>query len=153
MNRSEKLLIFTLSGISCALPLAEIERILRAVEISPVPRAPEVVMGLVNIQGQIIPVLDLRKVLHLPDAEVGLNDQFIVARAKSRPVAILVDSVLGLSELDTAEIVPPDRLYPGIEFLEGVVGLQDGIIYIYDLAKLLTPADSVEISECLQAVS
>ena len=153
MNRSEKLLIFTLSGLSCALPLAEIERILRAVEISPVPRAPEVVMGLVNIQEQIIPVLDLRKLLHLPDAEMGLDDQFIVAKTGSRPAAILVDSVLGLRELDATEIVAPDRLYPGIEFLEGVAGLQDGIIYIYDLAKLLTTADSVEISECLQTVS
>ena len=153
MDRREKLLIFTLSGLSCALPLADIERILRAVEISPVPRAPEIIMGLVNIQGQIIPVLDLRKLLHLPNAEVGLNDQFIIARSESRPVAILVDSVLGLSELDATEIVPPDRLYPGIEFLEGVAGLQDGIIYIYDLAKLLTTADSAEISACLQTVS
>ncbi len=153
MNRNKKLLVFTLSGLSCALALDEVEKILPAVEVNPVPRAPEFVMGIIKVQGRILPVLDIRSRFHLPQAEVDLSDHFILARARNLPVAILVDNVLGLRELDEAEIVTPDELFPKMELLNGVAGLPDGIIYIYDLAKLVSAADSVEITESIRAAT
>lgn len=144
MGGGDKLLIFALSGLRCALPLPDIERILRAVEISPVPKAPAIVMGLVNVQGRIIPVLNLRKLFCLPETVITLNDHMIIARTTSFPVAILVDNVLGVTEYSDREIITTEVLFPGIDYLEGVAKLENGIILIYSLDRFLTSAEKAE---------
>jgi purine-binding chemotaxis protein CheW len=63
MNDEMHLVVFTLDDMQCALSLSKVERIERAVEISPLPMAPEIVLGIINIKGKIVPVVDLRKVL------------------------------------------------------------------------------------------
>lgn len=145
----EKLLVFTLSDLRCALKLSDTERILRAVEISPVPNAPEIVMGLINVQGRVIPVLNIRRLLHLPEIEMTLNDQIIIARTSTRPTAILVNNVQGVVEFSEQEIMVPEELYPGIEYLEGVTKLKDGIIYIYNLDTFLSSEEKAELEDLL----
>ena len=149
MCSMEKLLVFALSGLHCALRLSEIERVLRAVEITPVPKAPEIVMGLVNVQGRIIPVLNIRKLLRLPEVETSLNDQIILARTTTFPVALVVDNVPGVAEFSEQDIIAPAELYPGLEYLEGVTKLQGGIIYIYNLDRFLSSAEKSEIEHLL----
>lgn len=149
MSEMDKLLIFALSGLRCALPLAGIERILRAVEISPLPKAPEIVMGLVNVQGRVIPVLNIRRLFRLPETEINLNDQIVIARTATRPVAILVDNAIGVAEYAKQDIIPSDELFPGIEYLEGVAKLQDGIIFIYNLDRFLSSEDDAGIDPLL----
>jgi purine-binding chemotaxis protein CheW len=149
MGEMAKLLIFALSNLRCALPLSDVERILRAVEISPLPKAPAIVMGLINLQGRIIPVLNLRKFFCLPDTEITLNDQIIIAHTTSRSVAILVDNVLSVSEYEAADIMTPEALFPGIEYLEGVAKLEDGMIYIYSLDRLLSSEVKSRIEQLL----
>lgn len=148
----EKLLVFTLSDLRCALKLSDTERILRAVEITPVPKAPEIVMGLINVQGRVIPVLNIRRLLRLPEIEMTLNDQIIIARTSTRPAAILVDNVQGVVEFSEQEIMVPEELYPGIEYLEGVTKLKDGIIYIYNLDTFLSSEEKAELEDLLTGV-
>jgi purine-binding chemotaxis protein CheW len=145
----EKLLVFTLSDLRCALKLSDTERIVRAVKISPVPKAPEIVMGLINVQGRVIPVLNIRKLLRLPEIEMTLNDQIIIARTPSRPTAILVDNVQGVVEFSEQEIIVPEELYPGIDYLKGVTKLTDGIIYIYNLDTFLSSDENAELEDLL----
>jgi purine-binding chemotaxis protein CheW len=145
----EKLLVFVLSGLHCALRLPDIERVLRAVAVTPVPKAPEIVMGLVNVQGRVIPVLNIRKLLRLPEVEVNPNDQIILARTTTFPVALVVDNVPGVAEFSERDIVVPAELYPGLEYLEGVTKLQGGIVYIYDLDRFLSSAEKSEIEQLL----
>jgi purine-binding chemotaxis protein CheW len=145
----EKLLVFTLSDLRCALKLSDTERIVRAVEISPVPKAPEIVQGLINVQGRVIPVLNIRKLLCLPEIQMTLNDQIIIARTPSRPTAILVDNVQGVVEFSEQEIIAPAELYPGIDYLEGVTKLKDGIIYIYNLDTFLSSDEKAELEDLL----
>lgn len=146
-----KFLIFSLADLHCALPLADIERILRAVEISPVPRAPEIIMGLVNIHGRIIPVLNIRKLFRLPAIETSLNDQIIIVRTSSRLVALLVDNVSEVVEYREEDITKPEKLLPGIEYLEGVAKLKDGILYIYNLDRFITPEDETAMAPLLSS--
>jgi purine-binding chemotaxis protein CheW len=145
LNRMEKLLVFALSDLRCALQLSDVDRILHAVEISPVPRAPEIVMGLINVQGCVVPVLNIRKLLRLSEIEITLNDQIILVRTASRLLAVLVDNVLGVAEFSRQDIITPKILYPGIEHLEGVTKLEDGILYIYNLDKFLSSKEKSEI--------
>ncbi len=153
MRRLEKLLVFALSGMQCALRLADVERILPAVEISPVPKAPGIVLGLINVHGIILPVLNIRPLLRLPEVETGLNDRIILTRTAGRPLAILVDEVAGLAEFSEQDIVGPEALYPGIEYLEGVTKLKDGILYVYNLDGFLSSEDRAGIENLLSGES
>jgi purine-binding chemotaxis protein CheW len=143
------LVVFALSDLRCALQLSDIDRILRAVETSPVPKAPQIVIGLINVQGCIVPVLNIRKLLHLPEIEMTLNDRIIIARTIRFPIAILVDYVQGVVEFNEQEIIAPEKLYPGIEFLDGVTMLKGDIIYIYNLNKFLSLEEEEGIEHLL----
>ena len=149
MRRMEKLLVFALSGLHCALRLADVERILPAVEISPVPKAPGIVLGLINVHGRILPVLNIRPLLRLPETETGLNDRLILTRTAGLPLAILVDDVTGLAEFSEQDIIGPEALYPGIEYLEGVAKLKDGILYVYNLDGFLSSEERAGIEDLL----
>ena len=146
-----KLLVFAVSDLCCALPLSETDRVLHSVQISPVPRAPEIVMGLINIRGQIVPVLNIRKLFHLAETEISLNDHIIVAKALDLPVAIAVDTVIGIRDYNKVDITTADQLYPDIEFLQGVAKLKDEVIYIYNLDKFLSSEIVAEIRPLLIA--
>jgi len=98
------------------------------IEITPLPKAPEIVIGVVNIQGRIIPVVDLRKRFRLPKREMNLNDKLILLQTSKRSVGIMVDSVVGVIEYPKQEVIIPEKILPGIEYVEGVVKLEDGLI-------------------------
>lgn len=151
MSGVEKLLIFGLAGLQCALGIAKIDKVLPAVAISPVPQAPAIVLGLVNIHGRILPVLNIRRLFRLPAMAPAPEHRLVLARTATRPVALLVDEVLGVAEFETEDIVKPEQVYPGIEFLGGVTRIGEGIVYIYDLESFLSSADDAEIERLLAA--
>lgn len=78
-----------------SLPLTNVERVASAVEIIHLPKAPEVVLGVVNVQGRIIPVADIRKRFRLPRREIGINDNPIISQPSRRFVGIGVESERG----------------------------------------------------------
>lgn len=95
-------------------------------------------MGLINVQGRAIPVLNIRKLFRFPESETALSDQLIIARTSRRPLAILVESTEGVAEYRNEDVTKSEELFPGIERLKGVAGLKDGIVYIYDLDRFLS---------------
>ena len=95
-------LLFALDTPSYALPLSVVERVVRAVEVLPLPRAPQVVLGVVDVAGRIVPVVDIRALFRLPARELDIGDHFIIARTPLRVVALVVDRVIGIRELPAA---------------------------------------------------
>ena len=73
--------VFTLDGLFYAVSLSAVSRVIRAVEITPLPKAPPIVLGVINLGGRIIPVVNIRKRFLLPERELELTDQLIVACA------------------------------------------------------------------------
>ena len=84
---ADYLVVFTLAGQQLALPLAAVERIVRVVDVTPVPDAPPVVLGVINVQGRVVPVLDLRVWFGPPAPELDLNDKLIIAHGATGAVA------------------------------------------------------------------
>jgi len=74
-----RLVVFTLDEQRYALRLSAVERIVRVVEVPPLPKAPEIVLGIVNVQGRVLPVVNIRRRFRLPEREAGLRDQLILA--------------------------------------------------------------------------
>jgi purine-binding chemotaxis protein CheW len=135
---THQLLVFTLDDQQFGLRLPAVERVERAVEITPLPEAPEIVLGVLNLRGRIIPVVDIRKRFRLPARALTLRDRLIVARTARRPVALLVDAVEGVVESSAAAVIAAAEILPGLAYVEGVVKLDDGALLIHDLDRFLS---------------
>ena len=151
MNGKLQLVIFRLDDLRCALPLAKVERAVRAVEITRLPGAPEVVLGVVNVQGRIVPVFNTRRRFALPERDVRLEDQMLLARTAVRTVALLVDTVEGLFQCEDTEATPADRVWSGIGHVVGVVKRSDGLILIHNLDTFLSADEHHAMEQALIA--
>jgi purine-binding chemotaxis protein CheW len=127
------LLVFTLNGYRYALDLSHVERVFRSVEITPLPKAPEIVLGVVNVQGSIVPVVNVRKRFRLQEREAEIADQLILTRTLRHTIALLVDSVAGVMEILDQDIVTAQNFLPNVEYVEGVLKLRDGIVLIHNI--------------------
>ena len=136
-NLRRQLFVFTLDDGRYALPLADVERVARVVEITPLPKAPEIVLGVINVRGQIIPVVNVRRRFRLPERDLELNDQLILAHTSTRAVALLADSVAGLVEISVSQVVDGEAILPSLQYVAGVAKLPDGLILIHDLDRFL----------------
>ena len=147
MPKILQLVIFTLDEQRYALHLSSVERAIRMIEVTPLPTAPEIVIGVVNVHGAVVPVLNIRKRFHLPEREPDFGDQLIIAHTARRDVALVVDTVSDMVTLPAMELVAPETILPQLELVEGVVKLEDGMVFIHDLAAFL----SLEEEQALDA--
>ena len=100
-----KLVLLRVDGQTYALPLAVVDRVLRMVEITPLPGAPAVVEGVINIQGEVVTIVSIRKRLGLALRAVEAADSLVVVRARTRRLAIIAESVLGVVERPADAVV------------------------------------------------
>lgn len=133
-----RVVVFTLGDQRYALPLSTVERVVRVVEVTPLPQAPDIVLGVVNVQGRVIPVVNPRPRFRLPERGIALTDQLVIAHTTRRPVALVVDAVTGVLEYSGREAVGARDIVPGVEYVEGVVKLADGLVLIHDLDRFLS---------------
>lgn len=146
-----RLVAFALDRQRYALPLAAVQGVTRAVEVTPLPKAPAIVLGVVNVRGQIIPVLNIRRRFRLPEREIDPSDQFILARAAKRTVALVVDMVVGVVARPAETVIAPEAILPGLEYVQGVMKLDDGLIMIHDLDTFLSLDEENTLDEALPA--
>ncbi len=149
MDDLDELLVFALEEQRYALNVASVERAVRLVEITPLSAALDIVMGIINVQGRVIPVVNLRKQLRLPERAPTLSDQLIIARTSRRRVALLVDSVGGVIERPSEDLVTAGEILPGIVHIRGVVKLEDGVILIHDLDQCLSLEEERLLDEAI----
>lgn len=152
MRHEDQLVVFSLGEQRYALPVASVERVIRAVEITPLPKAPAIVSGVINIQGRIVPVVDVRRRFRLPEHDVRPGDQIIVARTAARPVALAVDAASGVIECPAERFVAAAAIVPGTEYVKGVVKLEDGMILIHDLDKFLSLEEEKSLTRAMESL-
>ena len=143
------LVVLLLDNWRYALPLHSVVRVVRAVEVTPLPQAPDIVLGAINVGGCIIPVFNLRKRFRLPERELELDDLFVMARTSRRTVALVVDAVDGVMECAEGQSVPPDAVHPALEYVQGVVACADGMILIHDLDKFLSLPEEAALTAAM----
>jgi purine-binding chemotaxis protein CheW len=133
-----RLVVFNLGGQRYALHLFAVERVVRTVLVTPLPGAPLIVLGILNMHGRIIPVIDLRKRFGLSFRETALSDSLILAHTPRRMVALVADSVDGLLESSPRNIAAATEILTNVPYLNGVAKLEDGLVLIHDLASFLS---------------
>jgi len=149
MNPANSFVVFTLDEQRYALLLSAVARVVPVVEITPLPKAPAIVLGVVNVQGRILPVVNLRGRFHLPERELRLSDQCIIARTLTRTVALVVDRVSGVLEVSDQAVIAAEQILPSMTYVAGVVKLEDGMVLIHDLDQLLSLDEEEALDQAL----
>jgi purine-binding chemotaxis protein CheW len=145
----QRIVLFSLEEPRYALYLSTVERIIRAVEITPLPKAPEIILGVINYHGEIIPVIDIRKLFRLPFRDINIDDRFIIARSSNRFVVIVVDSVDGVYDLEQFQITDAEETFPYTDYLSGIANIETNIVLINDLEKFLSLNEQHLLDEAL----
>jgi len=142
-------LLFTLDEQRYALPLSTVERVVHMVAITPLPQAPAIVLGVINVHGRLMPALDLRRRFRLPLRDVSLTDRLIIAHAADRVVALAADAVSGVLGYCARDAVAAHDIVPGVAYTEGVLRLADGLVLIHDLGGFLSLDEQAALDRTL----
>lgn len=143
------LVVFSVDGQRYALGLACVQRSLRVVAITPLPHAPPIVLGIVDLGGVVVPVIDTRKRFGRAPRELRLSDHLVVATTGKRWVALLVDETNGVIQALPESVAPAVEILPGVDLIDGAVKLPDGLVLIHDLGRLLALEEELELDRAL----
>jgi len=126
----------------------QVQEVLRVTEIAPVPGAPSYVLGIINLRGNVVTVIDTRKRFGLPSSELDDASRIIVIESEKQVVGILVDAVAEVVELHEGDIdaAPNVGTEDSSRYIQGVATREDGLLILVDLNKLLTDEEWQEIN-------
>ena len=147
---SNQFVQFTLDKSQYALPLPVVERVIRAVAITPLPKVPPIIAGIIDLGGTVIPVINIRERFGHPPRVMHLSDHLIVAVAGKRKVAIIVDETNGVVETRSEDCLPADTILPAMEYIDGVVKCTGGLLLIHDLDRLLSLDEQKEMDRAIR---
>ena len=138
---------FRLDNETYGINVMQVQEVLRYSEIAPVPGAPPYVLGIINLRGNVVTVIDTRHRFGLEPGEVTDNTRIVIIEADKHVVGILVDSVaevvyLRQSEIETAPNVGNDE---SAKFIQGVCHKNNELLILIELDKLLTDEEWAEV--------
>lgn len=144
-----QLVSFMIGSEEFAINILSVQEINRMLQITKVPNAPAFVSGVVNLRGRVIPVIDLRTKLGLSTKEFDKNTRIVVVEVKDKTVGFIVDAVKEVLRIPTNITEPPPELVTGInsEFIMAVGKLEDRLITLIDIEKVLSNSDTKTLSE------
>lgn len=140
-HTSLPILVARIDGTQVGFAASAVSEIVRAVAIAPLPGAPDIIEGAINLRGRIVPVVDVRQRLALP-AVANSTEQFLVAlQTTDRLIAVRVDDVEDVIEVARTSMESPSALSPALRRLHGVAAMAHGALVIYDMGAFLTQAE------------
>lgn len=131
------LLIYSIDGQKYGLDVRHVKSATFAAEVTPLPHCPDAILGAVNVHGQIIPVVNLRKVLGLPSRDLEASDQFVIYTLKNKDFALLIDGIDAVKPFKNEQLIAAHEVLPEAEGLEYVLKENNTFILLYNLEKLL----------------
>jgi purine-binding chemotaxis protein CheW len=149
MAQVQEILPFTAAEQRGGILLKYVDQVLRACAVSRLPSAPGVVEGIINVRGEIVPVIDLRARFELPREQLGLNDRFIIVRCSGRKIALRVNEVDTPRSLGSEAVAgSADELTDALG-VSGAAKLPDDLILIYDADAFLSSTEKVALERAL----
>jgi purine-binding chemotaxis protein CheW len=133
----ERVVAFFLGGQRYALPIERVREIQQIVAFSEVPSGGTGVVGMVNLRGQVIPAVDVRRLVGLEPREYTLETPMVIAETGGEQIALLVDEVQDVFELPEGCLQDAPTLHKLSASMIGVARLDDGLVYVLDIDRLL----------------
>jgi purine-binding chemotaxis protein CheW len=131
---------FALGSEEYGVDIAQVQEINRMVAITHVPRAPHFMEGVINLRGQLIPIIDLRTRFGMPRTEHTKNTRIVVTEIGSKRVGMVVDSVSEVLRIPTEQIEDAPDMIAGVdtEYIRGVGKVGDRLIIMLDLGRVIS---------------
>lgn len=140
---STNLVTFRLGNGEYAIDIMQAKEIIKMEKITLIPNAPDFVEGVINLRGNIIPIIDLKKRFNLEETEGDKNTGIIIVQIDDIDMGIIIDSVSKVVSIDNSDIQPPPPMLAGIgqKYIKGVGKLEDKLLVVLDLGKLFSFED------------
>ena len=137
MSDNRQFCTFVIEDRWFGVEVEEVQEVIRYQDITRVPHAPEAVRGLINLRGQIVTAIDLRKRLGLPDPPNGRRPMNVVVRSETGPVSLLVDDIGDVIEVsdESFELAPDTLQRAGRDLIRGAYKLKDRLLLVLEMQK------------------
>ncbi len=149
MNTGDALrwVTFRLENEKYGINVMQVQEVLRITEIAPVPGAPSYVLGIINLRGNVVTVIDTRSRFGLPSVENDDSSRVVIIESEEQVVGILVDSVAEVVDLDSSDIetAPNVGTDESAKFIQGVASHDSELLILVDLNKLLSDEEWSEM--------
>lgn len=143
-----QLVTFRLANEEYGLPITKVQEINRLVPVTKLPQTPPFMEGIINLRGRIIPVIDLRKRFGMAITAHDDDTRIIIVEIHGQIVGATVDAVKEVVRLDTVNIEPPPtNVAVDSQYIDGVGKIDDRLIILLDLDKILTDQEELTVKE------
>lgn len=146
LEDSTNLVTFRLGSGEYAIDIMQAKEIIKMEKITLIPNAPDFVEGVINLRGNIIPIIDLKKRFSLEETEGDKNTGIIIVKIEDVDMGIIIDSISKVVSISNSDIQPPPPMLSGIgqKYIKGVGKLEDKLLVVLDLEKLFTSDEEDE---------
>ena len=144
---TDKLVIFCLGEDLFATDVQAVERVLRYAAPTSVPDMPAYIEGVMDYQGRVVPLVNLRLRMELPAAEANAKTRTLILNVSGEWVGVVVDAVTAVAPFDPSKVAPPPKFFRGLaaEYLKGIVRQGDKLLIYLDVEQLLTTSDRIAL--------
>ena len=143
-----QLVTFSIGEEEFGVDILSVQEIIRMMDITKVPRAPDFVEGVINLRGKVIPIIDLRRRFGLTTRDHDKHTRIIVIEINNMIVGFVVDSVSEVLRIPASTVEPPPPVVSGLEseYISGVGKLADRLLILLDLDRLLSREEQDSLS-------
>jgi len=148
-----QLVTFQLGEEHYGIDIMDVKEIVRVQDIRPIPNAPSYVEGIINLRGEIIPIINLHKRFHIKRAVVGKDEEllsgFIIIDVDGMKLGVVIDKIARVVTIENEQIQAPPQMLSGIgaEYIQGVIQNEEGYLIILDIRRLFNPKELQKINE------
>jgi purine-binding chemotaxis protein CheW len=144
---SNKLVTFRLGEDLFAADIFSVERVLRYTTPTSVPDMPDYIEGVIDYQGRVVPIVNLRRRFEMAALEVRNETRILILHSGGEWIGVVVDAVTAVTAFDPATVAPPPNLFRGLagEYLKGIVRMGEKLVIFLDVARLLSSSDRIAL--------
>jgi purine-binding chemotaxis protein CheW len=148
-GKTVQVVSFALGSEEYGVEIAQVQEINRMVKITRVPRAPQFMEGIINLRGQLIPIIDLRTRFGMERVERSKHTRIVVTDIGTKRLGMVVDSVSEVLRIPVEQIEPAPDLVASAdtEYIRGVGKMDDRLIIMLDLARVISTGEKTELEE------
>ena len=148
-TETDKLVAFRLGDDHFAADIHTVERVLRYSPPTSVPDMPDYIEGVMDYQGRVVPVVNLRRRFELPPVPPKTETRTLVLNVSGEWIGVVVDSVTEVASFDPAAVAAPPKLFRGLagEYVKGIVRRGERLVIYLDVDKLLTSTERIHLQE------
>lgn len=151
MDEISKVIVFDLKGQQYGVDIKQIRSIEKLQNITTVPNTSKFIKGVINLRGEVIAIIDLRERLHIDVADITEETRVLIVNMDEVQVGLIVDAATEVLDIDPATIDPAPKVVGDVDitFVNGVAKLDERLLILLDLERVLNFKEIVEIKEAI----